>query len=82
MLLAGLILSSSFQALHSLILFHVHGILYARILEGIAFPSPGDLPNPETELRSPALQEDSLPAESQGKPILYARLLQTSLRPA
>ena len=32
------------------------------------FPSPGALPNPGIELRSPALQADSLPAESQGKP--------------
>ena len=31
--------------------------------------SPGDLPNPGTEPRSPALQVDSLPAEPQGKPI-------------
>ena len=32
------------------------------------FPSPGDLPNPGIEPRSPTLQEDSLPAEPQGKP--------------
>ena len=32
------------------------------------FPSPGDLPNPGTEPRSPTLQVDSLPAEPQGKP--------------
>ena len=31
-------------------------------------PSPGDLPNPGIEPRSPALQEDSLPAEPPGKP--------------
>ena len=31
-------------------------------------PSPGDLPNPRIESRSPALQLDSLPAEPQGKP--------------
>ena len=31
-------------------------------------PSPGDLPNPGTEPRSPALQADSLPAKAQGKP--------------
>ena len=31
-------------------------------------PSSGDLPNPGIELRSPALQTDSLPAEPQGKP--------------
>ena len=32
------------------------------------FPSPGDLPNPGIERRSPTLQADSLPAEPQGKP--------------
>ena len=48
--------------------YTVHGILQARILEWVPFPSPGDLPNPGTEPRSPALQEDSLPAESPGKP--------------
>ena len=31
------------------------------------FPSPGDLPNPGIEPRSPAFQEDSFPAELQGK---------------
>ena len=30
---------------------------------GSLFPSPGDLPNPGTEPRSPALQVDSLPSE-------------------
>ena len=34
---------------------------------GYPFPSPGDLPNPGIETRSPALQADSLPAEPQGK---------------
>ena len=33
------------------------------------FPSPGDLPNPGIEPRSPALQADSLPAEPRGKPL-------------
>ena len=36
----------------------VHGIL----------ASPGDLPNPGNEPRSPSLQTDSLPAKPQGKP--------------
>ena len=31
-------------------------------------PPPGDLPHPRIELRSPALQGDSLPAEPPGKP--------------
>ena len=35
---------------------------------GQVFPSPGDLPNPGIESRFPALQVDSLPAETQGKP--------------
>jgi len=35
---------------------------------GLPFPSPGDLPNPGIEPRSPALQGDSLPTELQGKP--------------
>ena len=35
---------------------------------GQPFPSPGDLSNPGTEPRSPALHTDSLPAEPQGKP--------------
>ena len=35
------------------------------------FSSPADLPNPGTEPVSPALQVDSLPAESPGKPTTY-----------
>ena len=38
--------------------------LQARILEY----SPGDLPNPGIEPRSPAMQVDSLPTEPQGNP--------------
>ena len=34
---------------------------------GLPFPSPGDLPNPGIEPRSPALQADALPSESPGK---------------
>ena len=44
------------------------GILQARILELVAMPSSGDLPNPEIELRSPTLQAESLPSEPPGKP--------------
>ena len=35
---------------------------------GQPFLSPGDLPNPGIEPRSPTLQADSLPAEPQGQP--------------
>ena len=48
--------------------YTVHGILQARILEWVAFPSPGDLPNPGIEPGSPALQADSLPTELKGSP--------------
>ena len=40
-----------------------HGILQARILEWLPFPSPGDLPDPGIKPGSPALQADSLPTE-------------------
>ena len=43
--------------------YTAHGILQARILEWVAFPSPVDIPNPGIEPRCPALQADSLPAE-------------------
>ena len=46
----------------------VHGILQARVLEWGAISSPGDLPDPGIELRSPALQADALPSEPPGKP--------------
>ena len=46
----------------------MHGILQAKILEWVAIPSPGDLPNPGIERRSPTLQVDSLPSEPPGKP--------------
>ena len=35
---------------------------------GLPCPPPGDLPNPGTEPRSPALQGDSLPSEPPEKP--------------
>ena len=37
-------------------------------LRKLPFPSPGDLPNPGIEPRSPALQADSLLPEPPGKP--------------
>ena len=38
---------------------------------GLPFPSPGNLPDPEIEPGSPALQADSLPSEPPGKPKIY-----------
>ena len=46
----------------------IHGIFQARVLEWIAIPSPGDLPNPGIKPGSPALQADALPSEPPGKP--------------
>ena len=46
--------------------YTVHGILQPRIPELVAFPFSRGFPNPGIEPRSPALQVDSLPAESQG----------------
>ena len=46
---------------------------------GLPSPSLGDLPNPGTEPRSPALQVDSLPSELQGKPIYLENSGENSL---
>ena len=46
----------------------VHGILQVRILEWVAMPPQGDLPNPGIEPRSPALQVDFLQSEQPEKP--------------
>ena len=51
----------------SLLGFSVHGILQARILSGLPFPSPGDLPDPGIESGSPALEADALTSEPPGK---------------
>ena len=45
-----------------------HGILQAEYWSGLPFPSPGDLPNPDIEPESLALQADSLQSELPGKP--------------
>ena len=61
-----------------------HGLLCPRLLSpqaplsteisrkeywsGLLFPTLGDLPNPGTEPMSPALQADSSPSETPGKP--------------
>ena len=43
----------------------VHGIAQARILSGLPFPPPGELPDPGIELESLAWQMDSLPMSHQ-----------------
>ena len=47
--------------------FSVPGIFQTRVLEWVAIPSPGDLPDPGIEPRSPALWADALPSEPPGE---------------
>ena len=49
----------------------VYGVLQARILEWVPFPSPGDLPDPGVEPSFPALQAHSILSEQPGKPPMY-----------
>ena len=41
---------------------------------GLSFPSPGELPDPGTEPRSPTLKVDALPTELHGKPGMLSKL--------
>ena len=50
------------------------GLSRQEYWSGLAFPSPGDLPDP-AELKSPALPPDSLPPESESE------VVSNSLRP-
>ena len=43
------------------------GFSWQEYGSGLPFPSPGDLPNPGIEPRSPALQADALPSKPPGK---------------
>ena len=47
------------------------GFFWQEYWSGLPFLSPGDLPDPGIEPRSPALQADSSPSESPGKPHHY-----------
>ena len=46
---------------------YIHEFSRPDYWSGQPFPSPGDLPSPGIEPRSPSLQVDSFPAEPQGK---------------
>ena len=59
--------AQSCLTLHDPMDYTVHGILQ-EYWSGQPISSPGELPNPGIESRSPALQVDSLTAEPQGKP--------------
>ena len=52
----------------------VHGISQARILDGLPFPSPGDLPDSGIKLEYPALQADSLLSEPSRTPLFVIKL--------
>ena len=67
--------------LSCLTLLRLHGLHQAPLSmefsrqeywSGLPSPSPEDLPNPVTELGSPALQADSLPSEPQWKPQVHS----------
>ena len=47
---------------------------------GLLFGSPGDLPNPGIKPVSPALQADSSPSESQGKPCFLYVCINTCIQ--
>ena len=56
-----------------------HGISQARILSGLPFPSPGDLPDLGIESNSPTLKADSLPTELWRKPAEKSKEFQKSI---
>ena len=64
-LLISFLLTVAYQALLSM------GFSRQEYWSGLPFPSPGDLPNPGIEPRSPALQVDALPSEPPGKPFNF-----------
>ena len=45
----------------------LHEILQARALEWVAISSPGDIPDPGIEPRSPTFQVDALTSEPPGQ---------------
>ena len=55
-------------SLYALLELDIFLLTFSRFI--IIFPSPGDLPNPRIEPRSPTLQADSLPATNQGIVVL------------
>ena len=52
----------------------VHEFSRQEYWSGLPCPPAGDLLNPPMELESPALQADSLPNETPGKPQLYVHI--------
>ena len=50
------------------------GFFRQEYWSGLASPSPEDLPNLEIEPTFPALQVDSLPTETSGKPVTFFKI--------
>ena len=48
----------------------IHGIFQAKYWSGLPFPSPGDLPDPGIESRSPAFRQMLYRLSHQGSPKL------------
>ena len=59
---------------YSLPHFSIHGISRQEHQSGLPFPSPGDLPDPGIEPRSPTLQADALRSEPPRKWIAFIKL--------
>ena len=55
----------------------VHGVSQARALDGLPFPSPGDLPDAGIKPVSPALAGGLITTEPPGKPKVYVFLYYT-----
>ena len=60
----------------------VHGISWARMLKGLLFPSPGDLPVPGIEPGFPALHAVSLLPERPGNPIRFSQNVKMRCKPS
>ena len=56
------------------------GLSRQEYWSGLPFRSPGDLPNQETEVGSPALQADSLSSEPPGKPAIRIVQMRINLK--
>ena len=60
----------------------VRGIFQAKAWSGLPFPSPGDLPDPKIEPRSPALQADSLQSKPPGNASQFHAKLSNKQKPS
>ena len=56
----------------------IHGIFQQEYWSGLPFPSPGALPGPGIEPRSPASQTDALPSEPPGNPLEKCEEIRTT----